>query len=89
MTGMGLQTHHDRRTSVERTPTMPRYTASHRPARHTRRLPSTVGALDDAHQFWPVNPLAGWTSGDHHRHSKTRARPYPPALYEPTTRARR
>ena len=62
-------------------------TAGHRPARHTRRLPSTKGGLDDAHQFWPLRPLAGWTSGDHHRHSKTRARPSPPALLAPETGA--
>ena len=68
---------------------MPACTASHRPARHTRRLPSTVGGLDDMHQFWPVRPLADWTSGDHHRHGRTRARPYPPALAEPRTGAPR
>ena len=48
-------------------------TASRRPARHTRRLPRTMGGLDDAHQFWPGRRLADWTSGDHHRHGKTRA----------------
>ena len=87
MTGADKQTHHDRRTSVERTPTMHEHAASHRPARHTRRLLTTSGGLDDAHQFRPLRPLASWTSGDHHRHSKTRARPYPPALYEPGTGA--
>jgi hypothetical protein len=61
------------------------HAASHRPARHTRRLLNTTGGPDDAHQFWPVRPLAGWTSGDHHRHSKSRARPYPPALLAPGT----
>jgi hypothetical protein len=65
------------------------YTASHRPARHTRHLPSTVGGLDDLHQFWPVRPLADWTSGDHHRHGRTRARPWPAALVGPGTGARR
>ena len=61
--------------------------ASHRPARHTRRLPSTAGGLDDAHQFWPVRRLADWTSGDHHRHSKTRTQHCPPALLKPGTGA--
>jgi hypothetical protein len=63
--------------------------ASHRPARHTRHLPNTGGGLDDTHQYWPVRRLADWTSGDHHRHSKTRARPSPPALLELGTGARR
>jgi hypothetical protein len=61
-------------------------TPNHRLARH---LPRTVGGLDDAHQFWPVRPLSGWTSGDHHRHGKTRARPYPPALLRAKPGARR
>ena len=65
---------------------MPAYTASHRPA---RRLPSTGGGLNDVHQFWPVRPLADWTSGDHHRHGRPQAWPYPPALMKPGTGARR
>lgn len=64
-------------------------TASHQPARHTRHLPSTVGGLDDVHQFWPVRRPADGTSGDHHRHSKTRARLQPPAPLQPGTGAQR
>ncbi|MCM4085120.1 hypothetical protein [Paractinoplanes hotanensis] len=63
-------------------------TASHRPGQHTRHLPSTLGGPGAAHQFWPVRRLANWTSGDHHRHGKTRARPSPPALLAPGTGAR-
>ena len=65
------------------------YTANHRPARHTRHPPSTEVGLDDAHQFWPGRRLATWTSGDHHRHGKRRARPYPPAFLTPGAGARR
>jgi hypothetical protein len=86
MTGEHLQTHRDR-NPPERTTTMHVPTASHRPARHTRYLPSSTGGLDDAHQFWPVRRLADWTSGDHHRHSKTRTPPRPPALLGPGTEA--
>ncbi|WP_157410733.1 hypothetical protein [Actinoplanes rectilineatus] len=61
------------------------YMASHQLAR--RSLLNTTGGLDDAHQFWPVRSLAAWTRGDHHRHSKTRSRPCPPALLAPGTGA--
>lgn len=64
------------------------HASSHRPDWHTRRPFNATSGLDDAHQFWPVRPLAGWTSGDHHRHSKTRARPYPPAVLAPGTGVR-
>ncbi|GAA2470814.1 hypothetical protein Ahu01nite_079810 [Winogradskya humida] len=64
------------------------HAASHRAARHTRHLPTTTGGLDDAHQFWPVRRLADWTSGDHHRHGKTRAQPDPMALLEQGARDR-
>ncbi len=89
MTGAYPQTRRDSRTAPERTTIMNLPAASHRPARHTRRLPRTVGGLDDAHQFWPVRPLTNWASGDHHRHGKTRAQPYPLRLLEPGTGAPR
>ncbi|WP_203820564.1 hypothetical protein [Paractinoplanes ferrugineus] len=88
MTGIELRDPLRQATARERTTTMHLATPRHRPDRHTRRLPSTAGGIDSTHEFWPIRPLANWTSGDHHRHGKTRAQPYPAGPVELGTRAR-
>lgn len=53
--------------------------AGDRPAWHNERLIDTKGLYSDAYRFWPVEKFVKLLRGDHHRHSKTRARPHPPA----------
>lgn len=56
-----------------------------RAARRNRHLIDTNGRYNDAYRFWPVGKLAKLLRGDHHRHSKTRARPHRSATRRPAT----